>query len=136
MKSLLTDKEWKAFGLLSCRMSVENLTCDGECSQKKVAHRMRQIRKEWRILEKKVGCTVFPHDIPLDYQGTRSTSNRLLHKVISNCSECPFMAWEPDNGSSNNDGCATCQQMGKMISFYKHPTSIPEWCPLPFNKST
>ena len=40
---------------LSCRLSPENLTCDGELSKTAVRRRYRCIMSEWRKLETRIG---------------------------------------------------------------------------------
>jgi hypothetical protein len=51
------------FDALSCRLSPENLCCDGECSRAEVADRLMQIRREWKALEKQFGGPVTEHEI-------------------------------------------------------------------------
>ncbi len=53
-KDLPEDKKEDFLGLL-CRLSPENLCCDGEISKREVNKRHRQIMREWRILEVQVG---------------------------------------------------------------------------------
>lgn len=48
----------KDFIGLSCRLSPENLCCDGEISQTEVDRRYNQIMREWRKLEKEFGRAV------------------------------------------------------------------------------
>lgn len=48
---------------LSCRLSPENLTCDGECSRTEVQARHRKIMAEWRALETKAGFKVTEDDV-------------------------------------------------------------------------
>ena len=52
-KEILND-----FAGLACRLSPENLCCDGEISRAEVNRRLRQIQKEWKALEKELGRTV------------------------------------------------------------------------------
>ena len=52
-KEILND-----FAGLACRLSPENLCCDGEISRAEVNRRLRQIQKEWKALEKESGRVV------------------------------------------------------------------------------
>ena len=52
-KEILND-----FAGLACRLSPENLCCDGEISRAEVNRRFRQIQKEWKALEKELGREV------------------------------------------------------------------------------
>ncbi len=52
-KEILND-----FAGLACRLSPENLCCDGEISRAEVNRRLRQIQKEWKALEKELGRVV------------------------------------------------------------------------------
>ena len=47
-----------AFKNLSCRLSPENLHCDGEISIAQAKARYNQIKREWKALEKKAGRKV------------------------------------------------------------------------------
>ncbi len=58
MEQGLTDELKRAFTSLACRLSPENLACDGECSRRDVQRRRRAILREWAALEKKAGRTV------------------------------------------------------------------------------
>jgi len=53
----------KKFVRLACQLSPENLHCDGEISVSQAAIRARQIRREWRILEKKFGRKVTEDEV-------------------------------------------------------------------------
>lgn len=55
---MLTPEIKKQFDRLLCRLSPENLHCDGECSAREVRSRLAQIRREWHDLEKLAGRTV------------------------------------------------------------------------------
>jgi hypothetical protein len=46
------------FSSLSCRLSPENLHCDGEVSRAEAGRRKARIMKEWAALEKKAGFKV------------------------------------------------------------------------------
>jgi len=48
----------KAFINLVCRLSPENLACDGEISEPEIDLRYAQCMREWRALEKQVGRKV------------------------------------------------------------------------------
>jgi hypothetical protein len=54
----LSEELTKAFEILACRLSPENLACDGEIPQWQVKIRLREIQKEWKALEKKAGRRV------------------------------------------------------------------------------
>ena len=43
---------------LTCRLSPENLCCDGEISRADTRRRWLEIMKEWRQLEEKFGAKV------------------------------------------------------------------------------
>ena len=58
MESGLTDELKRAFLNLACRLSPENLACDGEISGREVAKRRRAIQREWAALEKRAGRKV------------------------------------------------------------------------------
>lgn len=48
----------RAFLNLACRLSPENLACDGEISAREVGKRRRAIQREWAALEKRAGRKV------------------------------------------------------------------------------
>jgi len=48
---------------LTYKLSPEHLYCDGEISQSEGNRRYRQIKKEWKFLEKKVGRKVTEEEI-------------------------------------------------------------------------
>jgi len=48
----------KKFAGLACRLSPENLCCDGEISRAEVNKRRRKIDREWINLEKEFGQMV------------------------------------------------------------------------------
>jgi hypothetical protein len=54
---------FESFLHLCCRLSPENITCDGECSHAEVKQRYAQIEREWRVLEKKAGFSVTENDV-------------------------------------------------------------------------
>lgn len=51
----LKEKVRQGFMELSSRLSPENLTGDGELSQRQVNLRIGHITREWKALEKKAG---------------------------------------------------------------------------------
>lgn len=52
----------KFFSLVS-RLSPENLHMDGEASKSQVIKRLREIKREWRALEKELGRKVYEDEI-------------------------------------------------------------------------
>ena len=48
---------------LSCRLSPENLHCDGLCSRAEVNRRYAVIMREWKAAEKQFGSTVTENDV-------------------------------------------------------------------------
>lgn len=54
----LTDDIKSKFGNLACRLSPENLHCDGEISRAEAGRRKAQIMREWRTLEAHAGRNV------------------------------------------------------------------------------
>lgn len=52
------DQIWAMFDDLVCRLSPENLACDGEISASQINKRHAQIMREWKVLEKKLGRAV------------------------------------------------------------------------------
>ena len=59
----IAEKHFKKFNDLCCRLSPENLCCDGECSRSQTNSRYAQIMREWRVLEAKVGRNVTQEEI-------------------------------------------------------------------------
>jgi hypothetical protein len=57
------DKIMKKFLVLACRLSPENLTCDGEISRTEVRKRYAQIMREWKALEKTIGRRVTEDEV-------------------------------------------------------------------------
>lgn len=55
---MITTEQKKAFVGLACRLSPENLMCDGEISRAEGNRRYAQIKREWRQLEKEAGHRV------------------------------------------------------------------------------
>jgi hypothetical protein len=58
MPETLTEEIKKEFISLECRLSPENLCCDGEISRTEVNRRRAQINREWRALERRIGRRV------------------------------------------------------------------------------
>ena len=54
----LTVDTKREFSNLACRLSPENLHCDGEVSLAEAKRRRAQIMREWRALETSVGRKV------------------------------------------------------------------------------
>lgn len=54
----------KAFEDLACRLSPENLACDGEIPQWQVKIRLKEIQAEWKALEMKAGRSVSESEFP------------------------------------------------------------------------
>jgi hypothetical protein len=54
----LTDDIKSKFGNLACRLSPENLHCDGEITRAEAGRRKTQIMREWQALEDRVGRKV------------------------------------------------------------------------------
>lgn len=63
MNQPLSPALFARFDALSCRLSPENLTCDGECSPAEVRQRFAAIRREWAALEKEAGRKVTETEI-------------------------------------------------------------------------
>lgn len=51
------------FIALCCRLSPENLTCDGECGRAEINKRHKQIMLEWRDLEFQFGSLVTEKEV-------------------------------------------------------------------------
>ena len=60
----LTQDLKKAFEDLACRLSPENLSCDGELPPWQVKIKLREIQAEWKDLEKKAGRRVSESEFP------------------------------------------------------------------------
>jgi hypothetical protein len=56
---------FQKFDALSCDLSPENLTCDGELSRRQVDMRYREIMREWRLLEKQAGFSVSQEEVEI-----------------------------------------------------------------------
>lgn len=59
----LTGDILESFMDLTCRLSPENLCCDGLASKTYINQKLRQINKEWKALEKKMGRKVTEDEI-------------------------------------------------------------------------
>ena len=51
------------FSVLACKLSPENLHCDGEISSREADRKYKKLIKEWNALEKQVGRTVTENEI-------------------------------------------------------------------------
>lgn len=60
----LTPELTEEFRDLACRLSPENLNCDGEISRTQAQVRYIQIMREWTALEKKAGRKVSKSEFP------------------------------------------------------------------------
>ncbi len=63
MKLTKTHPLFPSFDSLCCRLSPENLCCDGEISRAETNRRAAQIKREWKALEKQLGGTVTMEDM-------------------------------------------------------------------------
>ena len=63
MKAILEKEIMEKFVGLACRLSPENLSCDGEASRTYVNQKLKQIRKEWKALEKQLGKKMDEDDV-------------------------------------------------------------------------
>lgn len=59
----ISEELFQKFEGLTCRLSPENLSCDGECSTKETRDRFLQIKVEWEALEKEAGQMVSEEEI-------------------------------------------------------------------------
>jgi len=59
----LSDEKKQPFFNLLCRLSPENLCCDGEIPKSQVRKRHTQIMREWRILEVQLGFKVSHEEV-------------------------------------------------------------------------
>jgi hypothetical protein len=48
---------------LACRLSPENLSCDGELSKSEIRRKYKKLMSEWRKLEKRIGRKVSEHTV-------------------------------------------------------------------------
>jgi hypothetical protein len=64
MPTALTPELTRKFENLSCRLSPENLCCDGEISRTEVKYRLAAIKREWKALEKIAGRKVSESEFP------------------------------------------------------------------------
>lgn len=85
----LTEIEIKArFLALTCQLSPENLSCDGELSRDEVERRRRRIRADWADLEKQFGRKV------TEDQATGFFKEVVAHRKAERAAS---MAREPQN---------------------------------------
>ena len=63
----ISEDLFKQFEELTCRLSPENLHCDGEISRAQANRRYREIMKEWKALEAKVGHPVSVDEIEAEW---------------------------------------------------------------------
>ena len=59
----MTEAQKSKFNYLACRLSPENLHCDGEISKAEAQRKYRILMKQWRELEKEVGRKVTEEEI-------------------------------------------------------------------------
>lgn len=59
----LSGETLQKFLNLTCDLSPENLTCDGELSQSEVNRRYARLKDEWKQLETQVGHRVTESDV-------------------------------------------------------------------------
>jgi len=59
----ITEELMNKFDGLACRLSPENLCCDCEISRAEVNQRHTQIKREWKVLEKKAGRKVSENEV-------------------------------------------------------------------------
>ena len=52
---MIQPKELEEFSELLCRLSPENLHCDGEISVSEANRKYKKLMNQWRNLEKKLG---------------------------------------------------------------------------------
>lgn len=62
-KKELPEGLFEQFEILTCQLSPENLSCDGELSRAQVQSRLLQIKREWQTLEVKAGRSVSQDEI-------------------------------------------------------------------------
>jgi len=62
-KPELSQELKDSFCQLACRLSPENLACDGEIPQSMVRARFKQIMAEWKALEVRAGRPVLEEEL-------------------------------------------------------------------------
>jgi len=67
----LNAKMQEKFMQLSCELSPENLCCDGELSHSQVIKKLARLRKEWAVLERRVGRKVSEEEVFIDTPTTK-----------------------------------------------------------------
>ena len=63
MKLTRNHPLFETFLNLSCALSPENLSCDGELPRAEVARRYRQLNHEWKAAEREFGAKVTESDV-------------------------------------------------------------------------
>jgi hypothetical protein len=61
---------------LAIKLSPENLTCDGELSKSQVQIRLRQIRAEWKQLEKQLRRSITESEVWVWYSNNKNRPSR------------------------------------------------------------
>ena len=59
----MTDAQLQQFLKIANALSPENLTCDGELSEKEVDDKFRRLMKVWNRLQNEVGRVVYEDEI-------------------------------------------------------------------------
>lgn len=62
-KIVLTSEIKRKFLNLSCALSPENISCDGELPARQVNARRKALVREWKALEREAGCAVNEDDV-------------------------------------------------------------------------
>lgn len=62
----MTDELREKFKGLACRLSPENLSCDGELSRRATSQKHSEIMKEWKTLEMLTGHKVSQEEIEIE----------------------------------------------------------------------
>ena len=63
MKLTKTHPLFNTFLGLTCSLSPENLTCDGELSRAEVNQRYNKLTRQWKEAEQKAGFAVTEDDV-------------------------------------------------------------------------
>ena len=69
---MTNDEIMNKLAILVGQLSPENLYCDGEISHSQAMTKLKQIRKEWKALEKELGRTITEDEV-LDWDIERIT---------------------------------------------------------------
>ena len=67
MEIKINKRMFDKFMDLSCQLSPENLCCDGEASEAQINRTIREIKKQWKELESKIGRKVTQDEIWQSY---------------------------------------------------------------------